>query len=74
MIKRVYSGLFWKPLGEDYIKDYRKNINEVTRADIQRVARKYLDPKNLKLVVSKAEQVKASLEPLGSVKVTSFLD
>jgi zinc protease len=62
-------------LGEDYIKDYRKNINAVSKADIQRVAQKYLDPKNLKLVVvSKAEDVKASLEPLGSLKVTSFLD
>jgi len=62
-------------LGEDYLKDYRKNINAVSKADIQRVAQKYLDPKNLKLVVvSKAEDVKASLEPLGSLKVTSFLE
>jgi predicted Zn-dependent peptidase len=61
-------------LGEDYIKNYRKNINEVTGADIQRVAQKYLDPKNLKLVVSKTEEVKSSLEPLGSLKVTSFLE
>jgi zinc protease len=62
-------------LGDDYLTDYRKNINAVTKEDIQRAAQKYLDPKNLKLVVvSKAEQVKASLEPLGNVKVTSFLD
>ena len=61
-------------MGEDYIKNYWKNINEVTRADIQRVAQKYLDPKNLKLVVSKSDEVKSSLEPLGSVTVTSFLE
>lgn len=62
-------------MGEDYIKDYRKNINGVTRADIQRVAQKYPDPKNLQLVVvSKADEVKSLLEPLGSVTVTSFLE
>lgn len=62
-------------LGDNYLKDYRKNINAVTKEDIQRAAQKHLDPENLKLVVvSKAEEVKASLEPLGSVAVTSFLD
>jgi zinc protease len=62
-------------LGEGYLKNYRKNMNAVTKEDIQRVAKKYLDPNNLKLVVvSKAEDVKASLEPLGSVTVTSFLE
>ena len=62
-------------MGENYIKNYRKNLNKVTRADIQRVTQKYLGPKNLKLVVvNKADQVKSSLEPLGSLKVTSLLE
>ena len=61
-------------LGEDYIQKYVQRINAVTKEDVLRVAQKYLDPDNLKLVVvSKAEQVKASLEPLGTVEVTSFL-
>jgi zinc protease len=61
-------------LGEDYIKNYRKNINAVTSDDILRVAQKYLDPDNIKLVVvSKADQVKTGLESLGEVKVISFL-
>jgi zinc protease len=62
-------------LGEDYLKDYRKNINAVTKEDVQGAAQKYLDSKNLKLVVvSKADDVKASLEPLGKVTVISFLE
>jgi len=62
-------------LGDDYIKNFRKNIKAVTKKDILRVAQKYLDPDNLKLVVvSKADDVKSSLESLGSVEVTSFLE
>ncbi len=62
-------------LGEDYLKDYRQNINAVTKEDILMAARKYLNPDNMKLVVvAKADEVKSSLEPLGSVEVTSFLD
>jgi zinc protease len=62
-------------LGESYLRDYRKNISAVTKDDVLRVAQKYLDPKNLKLVVvSKAQDVKTSLEPMGKVEVVSFLD
>jgi len=62
-------------LGEDYIKNYRGNINAVSKEDVLRVAQKYLDPDNLKLVVvSKADDVKASLEPLGSLQVVSFTE
>jgi zinc protease len=61
-------------LGEDYIKNFRKNISAVTADDILRVAQKYLDPDNIKLVVvSKADQLKTGLESLGQVEVTSFL-
>jgi len=61
-------------LGADYIQKYVQRINAVTKEDVLRVAQKYLDPDNLKLVVvSKAEQVKTSLESLGTVEVTSFL-
>ncbi len=62
-------------LGQDYLKDYRKNISAVSKEDVLRVARQYLHPDNLKLVVvSKADQVKASLEQMGSLKVISFLE
>jgi zinc protease len=62
-------------LGEDYIKNYRKNMSAVTAEDVLRVAQKYLDPDNIKLVVvSKADELKTGLESLGKVEVTSFLE
>jgi zinc protease len=62
-------------LGEDYLENYRNNINAVSKQDVLRVAKKYLDPENMKLVVvSKADEVKSYLEPLGEVEVISFLD
>ena len=61
-------------LGEDYIKNFRRNINAVTTDDILRVAQKYLNPDDIKLVVvSKAEELKTGLELLGEVEDTSFL-
>jgi zinc protease len=61
-------------LGEDYIPNFVKNINAVTKEDILRVAQKYLDPDNIKLVVvSKADAVKPALESIGTVEETSFL-
>jgi zinc protease len=61
-------------LGEDYIQNFRKNVSAVTADDILRVAQKYLDPDNIKLVVvSKADELKTGMESFGEVEVTSFL-
>ncbi len=50
-------------------------MSAVTADDVLRVAQKYLDPDNIKLVVvSKADEVKTGLESLGKVEVTSFLE
>lgn len=38
-------------LGLDYFTDYPKRVNAVTKEDILRIAKKYLDPKNYLLVV-----------------------
>ena len=38
-------------LGHDYIDQYAEHINAVTTADVQRVAREYLHPDKLILVV-----------------------
>lgn len=48
-------------LGEDYIDKYPDYINSVTKEDILRVARKYLDPENFVLVVV-ADQQKVALK------------
>jgi len=57
-------------LGEDYIEMYRSRVAAVTSEDVMRVARRYLHPDDLNIVVvSKVDDVKASLESLGPVEV-----
>ena len=48
-------------LGADYIENYPGYINAVTKKDILRVAKKYLDPENFILVVV-ADQKEAALK------------
>ena len=48
-------------LGMDYIDKYPSYINSVTKDDVLRVAKKYLDPANFTLVVV-ADQKKAGLK------------
>ncbi len=48
-------------LGDDYIKKYPDYINSVTKEDILRVARKYLDPENYVLVIV-GDEKKITLE------------
>jgi len=48
-------------LGMDYIDKYPSYINSVTKEDVLRVAKKYLDPENFTLVVV-ADQIKAGLK------------
>ena len=52
-------------LPEDYFDRYRENIAAVTKDDIERVARKYLDPDRVLIViVGNAQQIR---EPLGTL-------
>ncbi|TAL25121.1 MAG: insulinase family protein [Nitrospirae bacterium] len=48
-------------LGQDYAEKYPSYINSVTKEDVLRVARKYLDPENFVLVVV-ADQKKAAIK------------
>jgi zinc protease len=57
-------------LPADYWDLYPARIAAVTAADVQRVARKYLDPDSLQLVaVGDAEKIKPILEQYGKVEV-----
>jgi zinc protease len=61
--------------GLDYIKNYRKNIKQVTIAEVLTAAKQHIHPDDLKMVVvANAEKVKAGLEKLGTVKVISFTE
>jgi zinc protease len=54
-------------LPEDYFDRYRENIGAITKDDIARVARKYIDPdRALIVIVGNASQVR---EPLGTLGI-----
>ena len=38
-------------VGEDYLRDYVERVHAVTPADVQRIARDYLDPREMAIVV-----------------------
>jgi zinc protease len=53
-----------------YIQDFTKNIQKVTKADILRAAKTYIDPDNMVFcVVSNAQDVGEQLKSLGEVTV-----
>ncbi|MCJ7507577.1 MAG: insulinase family protein [candidate division Zixibacteria bacterium] len=61
--------------GLDYIKNYRKNIKQVTIVEVLTAAKQHIHPDDLKMVVvANAEKVKAGLEKLGTVKVIPFTE
>lgn len=60
-IARFLVAVEYYGLGIDYIEKYPVYINSVTKEDVLRVARRYLDPDNLVLVVV-ADEEKASIE------------
>jgi zinc protease len=54
----------------NYIQDFTKNVQKVTKAQVQQAAQKYIDPDNLVFsVVSNAAVVRDSLKTLGPVTV-----
>ena len=58
-----------------YIQDFTENISKVTKADILRVAKKYIDTDNLDFcIVSNAAAVQDSLKTIGNVTVKTVDD
>jgi len=54
----------------DYLEKYRAGLEKVTAADVERVARKYVDPAKLAIVVvGNQNQIDPPLTKLGAVKV-----
>jgi len=60
-IARFLIAVEYYELGLDYIDKYHDYINSVTKDDVLRVARQYLDPENYVLVVV-ADQKKTGLK------------
>jgi predicted Zn-dependent peptidase len=57
-------------LADDYWDTYPARIGAVTAEDVQRVARKYLDPDAMQIVaVGDARKIKPVLEKFGGVEV-----
>jgi zinc protease len=51
-------------LGDEFLRTYVQKINAVTRADIQRIAEQYLDPKKMAIVVvGDKSKIEESLAP-----------
>ena len=58
-------------LPEDYLQTYRDNVNAITADDVQRVAKKYVNPDKMALVIvgDAGEILKQAREYAGSVEI-----
>jgi zinc protease len=57
-------------LSSDFYNSYVQRIEQVTQADVQRVARKYIDPERLSIVVvGDRKQIEAGIRKLGMGEV-----
>jgi zinc protease len=58
----MLASIEYHKLGLDYVEQYPARIQAVTVADVQRVARKYLDPEKYALAVV-GDLAKAAIKP-----------
>jgi zinc protease len=50
-VNMAVSDIYTQALPEDYYQSFTKNVNAVTKEDVLRVARKYLDPDHLAILI-----------------------
>lgn len=50
-VRSAISGIYLRDLGEQYYQQYAANVNKVTRDDLIRVAKKYIDLDKMNLVI-----------------------
>lgn len=68
-----YAGVEIYSLGDNYLRDFRKNYGGVKATEVQAAAKKYVDPANISIIVyGNAAAIKSQLEPLGTVEVKPF--
>ncbi len=69
------GSLFIYSLPDDYYTHYQERVEKVTRSDVARVARTYLDPDHMTiLIVGDRTQIEPSLRALPYAKVINVLD
>ena len=73
-ISGAINSLNTQGLPDDYYQSYAKNVSAVTKEDLLRVAKQYIDMKHLAIViVSDRSKVEASLKATGIAPIT-YLD
>ena len=50
-VRGAISGIYLQDLSENYYTEYAAKVNAVTRADLVRVAKKYIDVDNLNIII-----------------------
>ena len=74
-VRATLAALVLYDLPADYFTTYRDRVDAVSKADVDRVAAKYLDPERLTiLVVGDRSKIEASIRELPFAKVVNILD
>lgn len=62
-------------LPKDYYQNYLKNLNAVTAADVQEAAKKYMNPKNVNIIiVGSKDEVASKVARFGKNNIVTYYD